>query len=133
MKDKCPEKMYIHKNELEYSAFIPIPIELIKEEEFRSVSIPAKLLYGFLLSRTYISNKNEMLDENGRVFVYMTLEEVRETLNVSLSEAKNLFRELTNVGGSGIGLIKKERIYGKPSQIFLFKLNEVRKMLNKGK
>ena len=68
MNGELEEKLYIHKDELDYPSFIPVPIELIKGDEFREVSASAKLLYGLLLSRTYIANKNGMIDEKGRIF-----------------------------------------------------------------
>ncbi len=127
------EILYIHRDELEYETFIPVPIELVKADEFRSVSAAAKLLYGFLLSRTYISNKNKIFDEKERLYVYMTLDEVMDTFKVSKSEAKNMFRELTNVGGSNIGLIERIIRPGKPSIIYVLKFSEVKDILTRGK
>ena len=37
----------------------------------------------------------------------MTLEEVMQTFSVSLSKAKNMFRELSDINGKGIGLVIK--------------------------
>ncbi len=129
MNGELEEKLYIHKDELDYPSFIPVPIELIKGDEFREVSASAKLLYGLLLSRTYIANKNGMIDEKGRIFLYMTLEEVMETFSVSLSKAKNMFRELSNINGKGIGLVIKNREPGRPSKIYVLKFTEVRNKL----
>ena len=131
MNEKLPEKLFIHKDELDYALFVPVPVELIKAKEFRNISADAKLLYGFLLSRTFIANKNKMFDENERLYVFMTIEEVMETFNVASTKAKCMFKELTNIDGFGTGLILKERVQGKPSKIFVLKFDEVYEMLRK--
>ena len=45
------------------------------------LSTDAKVLYGILLDRMSLSLKNHWLDEQNRVYIIFTLEEIMESLN----------------------------------------------------
>ena len=69
--------------------------------EFRAehkLSIEAKVLYAIMQSRVQLSEKNNLVDKNGNVFIYFTIAEVMETLEVAHEKAQKVFKELQSVG-----------------------------------
>ena len=59
-------------------------------------SINAKLLYGLLLNRTMLSQKNDWVSEDGNVFVIYTIKQMADDLNRSERTVKNALNELQN-------------------------------------
>ena len=89
---------------------------LFTDERFKSISAEAKILYGILLDRMSLSRKNGWLDEQGRVFIIFTLEEVMEAIGCADQKATKLLNELD----SKAGLIERKRQgLGKPNLIFV--------------
>ena len=66
--------------EAEQYAFFRIPKILMTEPYFKDISTDAKLLYGMMLDRMSLSIKNGWMDENERVYIYFTVEEVCEEI-----------------------------------------------------
>ena len=60
--------------------FYRIPNLLITDPAYRAVPIEAKVLYGLMLDRMGLSTQNGWLDGQGRVFIYYTVDSVREDL-----------------------------------------------------
>lgn len=75
-------------------AYYQIPKQLFTEEKYSGVSAEAKLLYGILLDRMHLSIKNRWEDEQGRVYVFLTVNDVKELLHYSREKIVRLFREL---------------------------------------
>ena len=50
---------YYYGNEAEQFTFYRIPKLLVKEEQFRELSIEAKMLYGLLMDRMSLSIRNK--------------------------------------------------------------------------
>lgn len=71
---------YFYGRDAESFRFIRLPIVLIEDETFKSLSIDAKVLYSMYLSRSTLSYKNNWVDENGRVYIYFTVEETAAQL-----------------------------------------------------
>ena len=71
---------YFYGAQADQFAFYRIPKALFTDERFKSISAEAKILYGILLDRMSLSRKNGWLDEQGRVFIIFTLEEVMEAI-----------------------------------------------------
>lgn len=136
--DKCvntentaiPEKFYFHGNEMDQFIHIQVPIVLVKEKEFRGISASAMILYGLLLNRTGLSIRNDWLDENNRTYIIYTIENVKADLGIGKTKAISLFNELSNINGTGIGLIKKVRMINKPSRIYVMNFMEVYRYLS---
>ena len=61
-------------------AFYKVPKALF-EEKYKSVSTDAKMLYGLLLDRMYLSVKNGWIDKQGRSYQYFTIKSVQEKLD----------------------------------------------------
>ena len=102
----------------EQYAFFRIPKLLITDSRFDGVSSDAKLLYGLLLDRMELSHRNGWVDDQNRVFIIFTVEEVMETLRCRSEKAVRLFAELDSK--KGIGLIERKRQgLGKPAIIYV--------------
>ena len=74
--------------------FYRIPKLLITDPAYRSVPIEAKVLYGLMLDRMGLSTQNGWLDGQGRVFIYYTVDAVREDLCCGKEKACKLLADL---------------------------------------
>lgn len=109
---------YFYGRDGEAFQFLKVPLIFFESELFQKLSIESKVLYSFLLSRAGLSFKNNWIDDQNRVFIIFTIEEVKEKLSCSHEKAIKLFTELDVK--SGIGLIeRKRRGQGKPSVIYV--------------
>lgn len=107
---------YFYGAQADQFAFYRIPKALFTDERFKSISAEAKILYGILLDRMSLSRKNGWLDEQGRVFIIFTLEEVMEAIGCADQKATKLLNELD----SKAGLIERKRQgLGKPNLIYV--------------
>ena len=107
---------YFYGPQAEQFAFYRIPKALFTDPAFRSISTDAKALYGLLLDRMNLSARNDWLDEQGRVYIVFTVEEIMESLACGNKKAVGLLREL-EVEAS---LIKRRRQgLGKPNLIYV--------------
>ena len=102
---------YFYGQAGELFSFFRIPKALFQEQRFQDLSTDAKTLYGILLDRMSLSVKNGWLDEQNRVFIIFTIEDVKRALCCADNKATKLLRELEK-----FGLIeRKRRGQGKPS------------------
>ncbi len=109
---------YYRGMEAEQYTFYRIPKVLFTAECFKSLSCEAKVLYGLLLDRMSLSIKNRWFDEEDRVYIIFTVEDVMELLNCSRQKAIKNLAELDSE--KGIGLIEKKRQgLGKPNVIYV--------------
>ena len=108
-------KNYFYGLQADQFSFIRIPKELVVGEAFSSLSIQAKILYGMLLDRMGMSYKNKWLDEDNRVYIIYSLDEIQSDMNVSKHKAVDCLAELENVGL----IVKKKRGKGLPNQIYV--------------
>ena len=107
---------YFYGPQADQFNFIRIPAVLFSKEEFKCLSSEAKVLYGILLKRMDLSAKNGWFDDQGRVYIICTLEEIMETLNCGNQKAVKLMDELEGK----IGLIERKRQgLGKPNLIYV--------------
>ena len=107
---------YFYGPQAEQFAFYRIPKALFTDPAFRSISTDAKALYGLLLDRMNLSARNDWLDEQGRVYIVFTVEEIMESLACGNKKAVGLLREL-EVEAS---LIERRRQgLGKPNLIYV--------------
>ena len=109
---------YFRGMEAEQYSFYRVPKVLFTAECFKSLSCEAKVLYGLLLDRMSLSIKNRWFDEEDRVYIVFTVEEIAELLNCGTQKAVKLMKELDTE--KGIGLIEKRRLgLGKPNVIYV--------------
>ena len=79
------------------------------------LSHTAKLLYTLLLDRATLSQKNNWMDELGRIYVIYPLSNLAKDLGCSISSITRSFAELENAQ-----LVERVRIgFSKPSRILL--------------
>ena len=106
---------YFYGQARELFSFYRIPKALFQETRFQDLSTDAKTLYGILLDRMSLSAKNGWLDEQGRVFIIFTIEDVKKSLCCADNKATKLLRELEE-----FGLIeRKRRGLGRPSLVYV--------------
>ena len=109
---------YFYGMEAEQYSFYRIPKMLFTVECFRSLSCEAKILYGLMLDRMSLSIKNRWFDEEDRVYIVFTVEEIAELMDCGIQKAVKLVKELD--ADKGIGLIEKKRLrLGKPNVIYV--------------
>lgn len=89
---------FYYGKESEQFTFYRLPKALITDERFKAVSNNAKLLYGLMLDRMSLSKKRGWLDEDNKVFIKYSLNNIEEDLNVSRKTAGNILKELESIG-----------------------------------
>ena len=109
---------YFHDYESEQFAFYRIPKVLFTDDYFRNLSSDAKVLYGLMLDRMALSIRNNWVDNDGKVYIIFTLEQVMEYMNCGKDKGVKIMAELDS--DKGIGLIERvKRGLGKPSIIYV--------------
>lgn len=109
---------YFYGNEAEAYTFYRIPKLLITDPAFKNLTSDAKILYGLMLDRMSLSAKNGWFDEEGRVYIYYSIEDVMESMNCSKNKGMKSLQELDSA--TGIGLIeRKKQGQGKPTIIYV--------------
>ena len=106
---------YFYGTQADQFNFIRIPKELVVGEAFAYLSVQAKILYGMLLDRMGMSYKNKWMDEENRVYIVYSLDEIQSDMNVSKHKAVDCLAELENVGL----IVKRKRGKGLPNQIYV--------------
>ncbi len=106
---------YFYGQESEMHAFYRIPKLLFTNEYFEDLSSDAKILYGLMLDRMSLSQKNKWLDPQNRAYIIYSQAEAMEMLRCKKNKAISLFRELEN-----IGLVeRKKQGQGNPDRLYL--------------
>ena len=122
---------YFYGKEAEQYSFYKIPKLLFTDDYFKKISVEAKVLYGLMLDRMSLSVKNQWMDEEGRAYIYYSLEDIMDAMGCSNKKAISIMKELDI--DAGIGLIEKKRQgQGKPTMIYLkqFMIQDVQKCRN---
>lgn len=107
---------YFYGQSGELFSYFRIPKALFQDHRFRQLSTDARTLYGILLDRMSLSVKNHWLDEQSRVYIIFTTEEIMEALSCANQKACRLMLELEK----DASLIERKRQgLGKPSLIYV--------------
>jgi hypothetical protein len=110
---------YFRVHEADQFTFFRIPKALF-QGKYQKLTTDARLLYGLLLDRMSLSRKNNWVDEEGRVFIIFTRENVGELLGYSKPKVISLFNEL-----KAASLLYEERQgLTKPNLLYLKKFIE---------
>lgn len=118
MAKKQIEFDYFHDYESEQFAFYRIPKVLFTDDCFKSLSSDAKVLYGLMLDRMALSIRNQWVDDEGKVYIIFTLEQVMQYMNCGKDKGVKIMAELDTE--KGIGLIQRvKRGLGKPTIIYV--------------
>ena len=107
---------YFYGAEADQFSFYRIPKVLFTGERFSSISAEAKVLYGLLLDRMSLSARNGWLDEEGRVYIIFSVEDIMTSMGCANQKAAKLLYELE----SKCSLIERKRQgLGKPNLIYV--------------
>ena len=107
---------YFYGAQAEQFSFYRVPKVLFTKEQFRQLSAEAKILYGIMLDKLDLSVKNKWGDDNGRVYIIYTIEQIMADMNCADQKATKLLDELEKK----CGLIERRRQgLGKPNLIFV--------------
>ena len=79
------------------------------------------ILYAELLNRASLSQKNDMTDEFGNVYVIYPIDQLSKRLNLSETQIKRLLKELVSAGL----LNKRSGGFNKPNHLFVILPGEV--------
>ncbi len=108
--------------ESEQYAFYRVPKLLFTSKRFWNLSTDAKMLYGLFLDRMALSQRNGWIDEQGRVYIIYTVENIMESLGCGNKKAIQLLSELENKANL---ILRKKQGLGKPNLIYLKKFTAV--------
>ena len=109
---------YYYGKESEQFSFFRIPKLLFTDESFKDLSSDAKVLYGILLDRMSLSMKNNWIDEENKVYIIFTIEEIANIMCCATQKATKILQELDDK--KGIGLVEKKRLgLGKPNILYV--------------
>ena len=89
---------YYYGKEAEQFTFYRLPKALITDERFKGISNNAKLLYGLMLDRMSLSKRRGWLDDDNKVYIKYSLNNIEEDLNVSRKTAGAILKELEGTG-----------------------------------
>lgn len=106
---------YFYGMESERYHFLIVPKLLMKDMRFSHVSAEAKLMYGLLLDRNALSQKNGWLDAQNRVYIIYTIEEMRRDLGCATEKISKVLKELETIGL----LYRKRNGRGKPNYLYV--------------
>lgn len=107
---------YIYDLEAEEYSFLRVPKILLQHEVYQRLSAEAKLLYSLFLDRVGISVRHGWKDEQRRVYIIYTIEEIKSSLHCGDRKAVQLLKELEERAD----LIERKRQgLGKPNLIYV--------------
>ena len=105
---------YFYGAQADQFSFYRVPKVLFTNDRFREVSSEAKILYSILLERMDLSAKNGWIDEQGRVYIIYTLEEIM----AFLSDPANAHQDTVTLSFDEGGYIKDyARIIGENTTV----------------
>ncbi len=108
---------YFYGDEAEQFSYFRIPRLLLTSPRFKVLSTDAKLLYGILFDRMSLSARNGWHDEDGRVYIFYTLDEIQEDLNCCHEKAFRLLSDLDTEKGCGL-IERVKQGQGRPAKIY---------------
>lgn len=112
---------YITKHDTLGLTFVQIPKFLFSNPTYSMLSNNAKLMYGLILDRLHLSQKNHWTEEDGTLYLIYTIEETAKVLNCKKDTAVKVLKEL-----EAVKLIdRKRRGQGLPSIIYVYNISEL--------
>lgn len=70
--------------------------KLMTEPCFKKLMLESKVLYGLMLDRLSLSRKNHWVDDEGRLYIIYTVEQIMEDLNCSRPSAMSALNALND-------------------------------------
>lgn len=109
-------------NECFENLYYQIPMELFFNENYKDkLNLDSKILYGFLLNRLALSQKNNWHDENGHTYLIFTRKKVQQMLNLSDKTVTKAFKQLAEVKL----IYEKRQGKNKPNLIYVGQINHM--------
>ena len=102
---------YYLKEESVFPSYLQFPEFLMN----LPISQTAKITYMVLYDRARLSQKNKWLDEENRVYIVYSLDDIQSDMNVSKHKAIDCLSELEDVGL----IVRRKRGKGLPNQIYV--------------
>ena len=105
---------YLQKEKTENYSFFQVPKMFFAEEKYKGISAEAILLFGLMMDRISLSRENGWIDDNGNVYIYYTIKDIKETFSCSGAKAIQMLQELTDmdlIDRQRTGLCKPNVIY----------------------
>lgn len=112
---------YFYGEQAEQFSYIRIPRELVVGAEYSGLTVQAKLLYGILLERMGRAYENKWIDEENRVYVIYSIEDIQADLKMSKHKAVESLAELEQIGL----IVKRKRGKGLPNQIYVKNFSKI--------
>lgn len=107
---------YFYGREVEQYKFVKVPMVFFEDEKYFEMSSDAKLLYAIMLDRATLSFKNGWIDEEKRVYIIFTIDEMMSKLNRARATIMKTLKELE----VSYGLIERCRFgFSKPNTIYV--------------
>lgn len=94
--------------------FFQLPKSIHYNEKYLKMSVEAKYLYMLMYDRNKISITNNWVDDNGDIYIYFSIENICNELNIKDQKAQKLKKELMNhelIKEVRQGLNKPNKIY----------------------
>ena len=85
------------KQALQY-AMVEIPLLMFIDDAFEPLSLEAKVVYGILLQRIRLSNRNGWRDEDGKLYVIYPLEQMHKDIGLSTRTISDSLKQLEELG-----------------------------------
>jgi len=79
-------------------AMVEIPLLMFIDKAFEPLSIEAKVVYGMLLQRIRLSNRNGWRDEEGKLYVIYPLEQMHKDIGLSTRTISTSLKQLEEIG-----------------------------------
>ena len=119
------------ERDMEHEQFIKIPLVLLKNSYYKGLSNDARIAYGILLDRLKLSysNRKDWTDEEGRVYIVYTNEELCDILGKSKPTVVNIKKELEKFGL----LIERRQGVQKPNLLYPQKVRSKKSLLQEVK
>ena len=111
---------YFYGDEVKIDSFYRLPRVFLTNEFYSDISTEIKVLYSLMLDRVALSMRNGWREDDGRVFIYFTLNDAIRLLHVGKNKAVSLFQQMEK-----LDLIhRRKQGLGKPARVFLRTLAE---------
>ena len=111
---------YYYGEQINNFIFYRVPKALFSDENYKSLSTDAKVLYGLMLDRMVLSTRNEWKDKNGRVYIYYPVDEIMDEMGCCKQKAVNLLDEMEKTADL---IERKKQGMGKPNRIYVKRLD----------
>lgn len=121
MRNNIEFKEFVYDS-VEATSFLQLPKVLLNNEYFKELSIDCIVLYSLLLDCHKLSTKNNWADEEGKIFVQISLAKISKKLRCGKDKTIKLLKQLSE--DEGIGLIQiKNMGKGKPNRFYINNFN----------